>query len=356
MSDKRRAILRIIGPDVTQETVEVSPSGVTIGRLDTNELSLKHSKISRQHTRLELTEGVLTVEDLGSSNGTYIGDRRLEPQKPEKLELGQAFRVGPFTLTYEDLREVDDSPELPSTQALSRDVSPVPPKREEVLDTLPPLDVNQIVPLDNTIVPSIIADSPSTRMDVILPPSPPPPQIPEERLPAPNGKGPRDPALVGIPSDFSSYLNYLPGIFREDLLLCKLLLIPESINTPIEWLIDNFEMYLQPQYAPDEFLHWYASWFGIYMPEKLSIEGKIRLIKEIPNLYMARGTRKSLTRHLELVFGISPVIEEPEDKPATFTVILNLGQSGDTEENRDMAKFVIESQRPAHTNYILTIR
>ena len=43
--------------------------------------------ISRKHCRLELTEGVYTLEDLGSSNGTYINGSRLMSHK--RIELKQ---------------------------------------------------------------------------------------------------------------------------------------------------------------------------------------------------------------------------------------------------------------------------
>lgn len=362
MSDKRRAILRLDGPDIPQDMIEVPSTGFIIGRLDTNELALKHSKISRQHVRLELIEGGLSVEDLGSSNGTYVGDKRLEPRSPEAIELGQIIRIGPFTLTFEDIREIEDKPQLPATEMLKKDISSplAPPTVKSNEDTIPPIGLDTVAPLQPLMPPpSLIADvaaSPPRAGEIYVPPSPPPPQIPQDRdLTSPNGKPPQEPVVIGL-APKSNYLNYLPGIFREDTFLGRFLLIPESINMPIEWLIDNFEMYLQPQHAPETFLHWYASWFDLYIPQQMPFERKQQFVKEIADLYPTRGTRSSLARHLELVFGVKPVIEEPDDKPATFTVVLNLGTSGDTELNREIAKHVIESQRPAHTSYVLTIR
>ena len=48
--------------------------------------------ISRRHARIVIHEGRATLEDLGSKNGTFLGDRRLEA--PAGLEDGDAFRLG----------------------------------------------------------------------------------------------------------------------------------------------------------------------------------------------------------------------------------------------------------------------
>jgi pSer/pThr/pTyr-binding forkhead associated (FHA) protein len=43
-----------------------------------------------------------TLEDLGSKNGTYVGDRRLDSATP--LADGDAFRIGSVELSFSALR------------------------------------------------------------------------------------------------------------------------------------------------------------------------------------------------------------------------------------------------------------
>ncbi|MHC4959682.1 MAG: sigma 54-interacting transcriptional regulator [Planctomycetota bacterium] len=49
---------------------------VTVGRDDDNDLTLDDSKLSRQHCRIVRTKDGIALEDLGSSNGTYLNGHR----------------------------------------------------------------------------------------------------------------------------------------------------------------------------------------------------------------------------------------------------------------------------------------
>ena len=71
-----------------------------IGRdLDCN-IVLDHHRVSRQHARLRVAGGggALAIEDLGSRNGTRIGEP-LQPHQPCPLRAGDAIGIGPYTLT-----------------------------------------------------------------------------------------------------------------------------------------------------------------------------------------------------------------------------------------------------------------
>ncbi len=49
--------------------------------------------ISRRHARLECRGDGMWITDLGSSNGTYLDDRRLDPYTPERVEAGMPVRL-----------------------------------------------------------------------------------------------------------------------------------------------------------------------------------------------------------------------------------------------------------------------
>ena len=69
-----------------------SEPAVVIGREESCQIRLTSADVSKQHCRLRNTERGLSVEDLGSSNGTFVNDVRIESETP--LQSGDRLRVG----------------------------------------------------------------------------------------------------------------------------------------------------------------------------------------------------------------------------------------------------------------------
>ena len=60
-------------------------------------VQLNAASVSRRHARFVIDGTSVTVEDLGSKNGTYVRGCRIA--EPTPLEPGDEVRIGPFTLT-----------------------------------------------------------------------------------------------------------------------------------------------------------------------------------------------------------------------------------------------------------------
>ena len=101
--------------------------------------------------------------------------------------------------------------------------------------------------------------------------------------------------IPGVPSDRSSYLNYLPGIYRESHFLGRFLLIFESILGPIERTVDNLPYYFDPELTPPECVAWLGSWLGLVLDERWPEERRRGLIGSAVELYQWRGTRRGLS-------------------------------------------------------------
>lgn len=54
--------------------------------------------VSRHHARLVIEGADATVEDLGSKNGTFVGDEPVE--SPRRLADGDQIRLGPVVITF----------------------------------------------------------------------------------------------------------------------------------------------------------------------------------------------------------------------------------------------------------------
>ncbi len=75
---------------------------LTIGRDITNRIVLNDPEISRKHARLKLQSGAYVIEDLGSTNGTFVDGQRLIG--PHMLRPGEIIMLGEkIQLTYEGI-------------------------------------------------------------------------------------------------------------------------------------------------------------------------------------------------------------------------------------------------------------
>ena len=72
-----------------------------LGRDPDLALFLDSPGVSRRHALIRVTAGQATVEDLGSKNGTFIADRRVD--SPTPLADGDVIRVGSVPVTFKVL-------------------------------------------------------------------------------------------------------------------------------------------------------------------------------------------------------------------------------------------------------------
>lgn len=87
------------GPQPNQ-IYPLDKSIVTLGRDITNDIVINDPEVSRHHCRLTQGGGGFTMEDLGSTNGTFINGQRLTGARP--LSPGDMVGLGEtVTLAYE---------------------------------------------------------------------------------------------------------------------------------------------------------------------------------------------------------------------------------------------------------------
>ena len=77
---------------------DVSKRVITIGRGQTCDVVIDDGTVSRQHATIKWEDDRFRVYDLGSSNGTFVGERRV--REPVVLEDGAAVRFGAVELVF----------------------------------------------------------------------------------------------------------------------------------------------------------------------------------------------------------------------------------------------------------------
>ena len=320
-----------------EEQYELTEGVNAMGRDASSVIVLNDRWASRHHAQLECTGDVCTITDI-SANGTKVNGQLIKKNSPLLLNSGDIIEIGPFTLAYQQTPVALPEPkpfevekDIPEIEVQSEQAAVADTKEEQDIPPEPELEEEKEI--------EMIAPPPVT-------PPPAPPQLPPQNVPEPGYDIP-----PGLCLTTSRYLQYLPGIYHTEF-MGRFLAMFESIYGPIEWNVENFDMFLDPQTAPAGFLPWLAQWFDITFDNSWSEEQRRLLLREAHMIYAARGTKRALSRVLEIYTKHQPDINDLDEslEPFTFTVTIPVKES---EINTDLVTKLINEHKPAYTNYML---
>lgn len=94
-SKKAPRKLTVIEGQLKGKSMELSDE-LTIGRADKCHLVVDDTYVSQVHARIYVKGDVVMVEDLGSTNGTYLNRRRIT--SPTEIQRGDRVKVGKSVL------------------------------------------------------------------------------------------------------------------------------------------------------------------------------------------------------------------------------------------------------------------
>ncbi len=75
-------------------------AGATLGRADSAEIPIDDPFASSAHARIYSRGDFMHVEDMGSTNGTYLNGRQL--RGPERLKVADVIRIGDSEYRYQE--------------------------------------------------------------------------------------------------------------------------------------------------------------------------------------------------------------------------------------------------------------
>jgi hypothetical protein len=81
--------------------VAVTTPNFTIGYASDNQLVLNDPNVSLHHALIRMETQNASIVDLGSANGTYVNEQRLEQNSARLLHTGDTIRIGNTTFRYE---------------------------------------------------------------------------------------------------------------------------------------------------------------------------------------------------------------------------------------------------------------
>ena len=126
-------VLHILIPGEPETFFPILTTTFVAGRGDTCELLLEYATVSRRHARFSVQNGSFFVEDLGSSNGTFLEGQRLPPYVP--VDIGELpVKLGLIEVFYESpLRVEQPAVQQPVFEPVEPEAAPEPEPEDESL-------------------------------------------------------------------------------------------------------------------------------------------------------------------------------------------------------------------------------
>lgn len=307
------------------QTVAVDKALLRIGRLPDNDVKLDAAAVSRHHAELRQEGEAVVLVDLDSANGTFIDGQRLAAHEPRRLQGGESFRIGPFTLTYQ---------ELPGAQA-------------------------ERVPLPPVSQPTQLSDAPTlTRTKPMTVSSR---QVGWAPF-AQTEREAREPLERADPACPSCYLKYLPACFQAPArqlpdslrardFLGRYLRIFEAIWEPLEQRQDQLHMYFDPRTCPPAFVRLLASWLDYDLNPTWSVERCRGLVYRAVELHRWSGTANLLKDNIKLWTDLDAAVETLPG----FVFQVRVKLPADSPVDERLLEEIIQTSKPAPCGYILEI-
>ncbi len=117
-----RTFLLAVSTESGPRLLAFQMGNILVGRLPDNHISINHGSVSRRHARINVGQTGVTLEDLGSQNGTTINGGAVKGQ-PMPLRPGDIVRFGHVPVFYFGFIDFENPP-LPEIVETSVAFSP----------------------------------------------------------------------------------------------------------------------------------------------------------------------------------------------------------------------------------------
>jgi len=129
--------LILVGGKSAGRAVPVTGPEFRIGRGPECHLRPQSDRVSRRHAVILVREGAAAVRDLGSSNGTFVNDERIDGER--ELKTGDHLKIGPLEFEVQlsvSLGGKRKSKVRNVQEAAARTVGSAADKEEDIIDWL----------------------------------------------------------------------------------------------------------------------------------------------------------------------------------------------------------------------------
>jgi pSer/pThr/pTyr-binding forkhead associated (FHA) protein len=119
-----QVVLYIFRAGAERQSVSITSEFTAVGRREDCDLRIGHLDVSRRHCRLVMEDESLRVEDMGSSNGTVVNEKRITEAV---IRRGDRLRIGPVTFVVQiDGEPAEEEIADPYAPAITESSLPAP--------------------------------------------------------------------------------------------------------------------------------------------------------------------------------------------------------------------------------------
>ncbi len=172
--------------------------------------------------------------------------------------------------------------------------------------------------------------------------------------------------------------KFLPSLFQNSDFLKRFLWVIQHIQNETSLKLDGLHQYFNPWTAPEEFISWVSGWFNLDIGAVQNEHKRRTLLANAIALYNWRGTVYGMTKLLEAVTEIKPVIYENcfsgntnlyegeryadqqildvEIKGSFFEVHFPVPSEEISQEMQRFIHRIVQNEKPAHTTAFVTYK
>jgi phage tail-like protein len=162
-------------------------------------------------------------------------------------------------------------------------------------------------------------------------------------------------------------IDALPALYQDDGFTQRFTSAFDAMLAPLFASLDNFSAYLDPWLAPEDFLEWLASWFGMALDESWSLDRRRALVAKAFDFYRMRGTASGLKSQVEVLTGGTVALHETGGVTTSatagaalpgspnFAVLVQVTVDDPSTVNVSRLDALVASAKPAHVTHKIEV-
>lgn len=168
-------------------------------------------------------------------------------------------------------------------------------------------------------------------------------------------------ALDGLDARHS-LIGAMPAVYHDDEFMVGLVHGFDAVLAPIQAVIDDLDVYVDPRTAPPDFLEWLGTWMGLTVSRRWPIHRRREFVARAVRVYLWRGTRRGIAEAVELYTGVRPAVTDsggvsasPDslgDLPGTSNCRVDVVvRTSDRGIDSDLVDKIVADVKPAHVKH-----